>query len=260
MKVRKWSHQLEPSRVWVGSYAVEILNLSCFLSQLSLSYWSQTREKKIASGPFPYLRLRCELVSCPGRTFFQPLVVWHCVLPGEYVISKEFGIWDWGSENQLLVFLFVYTPKTAPRLLLPAALLVGSSDSRSCLSPKKWSVAFDITIAVKIRNFPLLQLLRDWSQAHLPDKKLSQIAVCLDWFSLFVYLFVCLFWANICASLPPFCTWDTTTAWLDEWCVGPHLGSEPTNPGPPKQSTNLTTMPLGWPVSWLFFYNILNVL
>ena len=25
------------------------------------------------------------------------------------------------------------------------------------------------------------------------------------------------------ASLPLFCMWDTTTAWLDEWCVGPRL-------------------------------------
>ena len=27
-------------------------------------------------------------------------------------------------------------------------------------------------------------------------------------------------WANVYASLPLFCMWDTTTAWLDEWCVG----------------------------------------
>ena len=26
--------------------------------------------------------------------------------------------------------------------------------------------------------------------------------------------------------------WDATTAWLDEWCVGPRPGSEPANPGP----------------------------
>src|SRR3712207_7017233 len=25
---------------------------------------------------------------------------------------------------------------------------------------------------------------------------------------------------NICANLPLFCIWDTTTAWLDEQCVG----------------------------------------
>ena len=27
------------------------------------------------------------------------------------------------------------------------------------------------------------------------------------------------------ASLPLFCMWDTATAWLDQRCVGPHLGS-----------------------------------
>ena len=31
--------------------------------------------------------------------------------------------------------------------------------------------------------------------------------------------------------------WDATTAWLDEWCVGPRPGSDLANPGPPKQST-----------------------
>ena len=49
-------------------------------------------------------------------------------------------------------------------------------------------------------------------------------------------------WANICANLPPFCIWDTTTAWLDEWRVSPQPGSEPVNPGPLKQS--LWTQPL----------------
>ena len=33
-----------------------------------------------------------------------------------------------------------------------------------------------------------------------------------------------------------FYMWDVTTAWLDEQCVGPHPGFEPTNPGPPKWS------------------------
>ena len=31
-----------------------------------------------------------------------------------------------------------------------------------------------------------------------------------------------------------FYMWDATTAWLNEWCVGPHLGSGLANPGPPK--------------------------
>ena len=38
------------------------------------------------------------------------------------------------------------------------------------------------------------------------------------------------------ANLPLFCMWDATTAWLDEWCVGVHPGSEPMNPGLPKLS------------------------
>ena len=46
-------------------------------------------------------------------------------------------------------------------------------------------------------------------------------------------------WANICANLPLFCTWDTVTAWLDERCVSPCPGSEPSNPGLPKQSVQI---------------------
>ena len=42
--------------------------------------------------------------------------------------------------------------------------------------------------------------------------------------------------ANTCANLPLLCMWDATTAWLDEWCVGLHPGSEPANPRPLKQS------------------------
>ena len=30
--------------------------------------------------------------------------------------------------------------------------------------------------------------------------------------------------------------WDAAMAWLDEQYIGPHLGSEPENPGSPKQS------------------------
>ena len=29
---------------------------------------------------------------------------------------------------------------------------------------------------------------------------------------------------------------EEKTAQLDEWCIGPHPGSEPENPGSPKQS------------------------
>ena len=36
-------------------------------------------------------------------------------------------------------------------------------------------------------------------------------------------------WANICASLPLLRVWDAITAWLDEQCIGPCLGSEPVN-------------------------------
>ena len=34
-------------------------------------------------------------------------------------------------------------------------------------------------------------------------------------------LFFSLCWAKICATLPPYCMWDGTTAWLDECCVCP---------------------------------------
>uniref|UniRef100_A0A9L0RE28 Centromere protein U n=1 Tax=Equus caballus TaxID=9796 RepID=A0A9L0RE28_HORSE len=43
------------------------------------------------------------------------------------------------------------------------------------------------------------------------------------------------------------------TAWLAKWCVGPHLGSELANPGPPKWNVNLTTVPLGRPLFVVFF-------
>ena len=49
-------------------------------------------------------------------------------------------------------------------------------------------------------------------------------------------------WANICANLPLFCMWDTTTAWLDKQYIGPCLGPKPVNPGLAKQST--LTQPL----------------
>ena len=45
------------------------------------------------------------------------------------------------------------------------------------------------------------------------------------------------------------------TAWLDNWCKGPHLGSEPENPRLPKQCANLTAMPPGQPQ----FKDILSV-
>ena len=54
------------------------------------------------------------------------------------------------------------------------------------------------------------------------------------------------------ANLPLFCMWVALTAWLDEQCVGPCVGSEPANPGPPKQNVNLITMPLGWPLPCFF--------
>ena len=60
-------------------------------------------------------------------------------------------------------------------------------------------------------------------------------------------------WANICASPPLFCMWDTATAWLDEWCVGLCLGSEPAKPCLPKaEHANLTTTPLGQPLKRLY--------
>ena len=50
-------------------------------------------------------------------------------------------------------------------------------------------------------------------------------------------------WANTYANLPPFFyMWDAATTWLDEWCIGLHLGFEPANPRPLKWST--CTQPL----------------
>ena len=62
-------------------------------------------------------------------------------------------------------------------------------------------------------------------------------------------------WANIFANIPLFCMWDAATAWLDEQCVGPCLGSEPTNSGPLKWSAWTTTVPPGQP-SALCFFNV----
>lgn len=187
MKARKWYHQFEPSTVWVGSYAVEILNLGHFLSQLSLSRCFQTRERKVVGGTFPCFHVRCELCACPGRTVLQPLVVQHCVqwdslgAPVEYIITKGFGNGDWGSENQLPIFLILSTLKTASKFLLLTRCHYGVQILdlvwiiRSSLLPLIYNSS-------KSSRLSLLHLLRDWSQSHLPDKKLSQIGICFYWF------------------------------------------------------------------------------
>ena len=59
-------------------------------------------------------------------------------------------------------------------------------------------------------------------------------------------------WTKICAHPLPLCMWDTTTAWLDEWCRSVP-GIWTCEYGLPKQSMpNLTTTPLGWPCNFLF--------
>ena len=57
------------------------------------------------------------------------------------------------------------------------------------------------------------------------------------------------------SSVPVFLCfmWDAATAWLDEWCVGPRLGSELVDLGLPMQSVNLTTTPLNRPLGLLDF-------
>ena len=52
-------------------------------------------------------------------------------------------------------------------------------------------------------------------------------------------------WANIYANLPLFCMWNATTAWLDEHCVGPRLGSELVSPGPRGGAPELTHCAMG---------------
>ena len=47
---------------------------------------------------------------------------------------------------------------------------------------------------------------------------------------------------------------DDTTAWLDEWCVGPCLGSEPYECwATDAEHANLTTKPTGQPLEGLIF-------
>ena len=43
-------------------------------------------------------------------------------------------------------------------------------------------------------------------------------------------------WANICAHLPLLYMWDTCHSMAWRAVLGPHPGSEPANPGPPKQN------------------------
>ena len=50
--------------------------------------------------------------------------------------------------------------------------------------------------------------------------------------------------------------WDALTAWLDEQCVGPHLGSESANPGRPKQSVRELNHYDTGPTPMLSFLNI----
>ena len=54
-------------------------------------------------------------------------------------------------------------------------------------------------------------------------------------------------WVYICASLPLFYMWFTTTAWVNEWYRSTP-GIQIYEPGLPKHSSlNLTTRPQGWP-------------
>ena len=47
--------------------------------------------------------------------------------------------------------------------------------------------------------------------------------------------------------------WDAATAWPDEWCVGPHPGSEPANPGLLKQSAWTQALHTTGPALSLYF-------
>ena len=51
--------------------------------------------------------------------------------------------------------------------------------------------------------------------------RLLEVVSRLTQTSFFIYLLIDEDWpwADICASLPLFCMWGATTAWLDEWCV-----------------------------------------
>lgn len=147
----------------------------------NLAYFVDFRpgKKKAASGTFPCLQVRCELCLCHGWTVLQPLVVWHCGHWVDYIIIKEFGTCDWGSENQLSIFLLLSTLETIPRFLLPPALLKWSSDSRSC-----WNlVAFHIVRAVKIQNF----LLSNCWEIGL--NIICQIKALLDWYLSLLFLY-----------------------------------------------------------------------
>ena len=86
---------------------------------------------------------------------------------------------------------------------------------------------------------------RPFAQGHRKNDKAeirTQVSYTLTWLiSLchIAFLYMCeeyCPWANICTNLPLSCMWDTTTAWLDGWCVGPRLGSEPAKPRLPKWS------------------------
>ena len=52
------------------------------------------------------------------------------------------------------------------------------------------------------------------------------------------------------ASPPPLSMWDTTTAWLDEQCIGPRPGSEQGNLGRRSGACELNQYATGPAPSW----------
>ena len=66
-------------------------------------------------------------------------------------------------------------------------------------------------------------------------------------------------WANICGSLPLFCMWDASSAWLDEWCVGSTPGIWTCEPWAAEaQPVNLTTKSPGQRPRLLFVKNAIQ--
>ena len=63
-------------------------------------------------------------------------------------------------------------------------------------------------------------------------------------------------WANIRAHLPLLYMWDAYRSMACQAVPCPHQGSEPANPGLPEvERVHLTTVPLGWPPTFSYFYN-----
>lgn len=80
----------------------------------------------------------------------------------------------------------------------------------------------------------------------------------------FLFIYLCsIFGKEDCskitsvASLLPFCMWIAASSWPPKGGVGQRLGTE--HRLPKRSMLNLTSMPWGWPLYFLFFNSVIEV-